>query len=555
MALALLTVIVFLPVRHFDFVNYDDLEFVVENPHVSEGLTGANIRWAFEHPYVAAGGPLTWLSHMLDVEMFGMNAGGHHLTSLVIHTVNAVLLWLLLWNATGAAGRSALVAALFAVHPLHVESVAWVAERKDVLSTFFWILTTGAYLRFTRRTNIARYLLVVLLFVCGLAAKPMVATLPAVLLVLDAWPLRRAPLLFSEWRRWVELLVEKIPLIILAAVALALTYVEQRDLGAVSLGEALPLPVRLANAAVSPIAYIGKMLWPSALVPFYPFRSQVPLSTVAMALAALGAVTWTVVAARRRAPYLLTGWSWFLVSLIPVLGIVQVGGHAMADRFTYIPLIGLFVAASWGSLDMLTRLGVARRTASVCALIVISACALTARTQVRHWQNGITLWEHAVSIDPANARAQGNLGVALMSAGRSDEAIAHYDAALQLQPDDSHAHNNLALVLAARGRSEEALAHYFEAVRLNPEYVTARIHLANLLDEQGRSTEAIPQYLEALRLNPSAALARGNLAIALARSGDLTAAIAHMEQTARDEPGNPRWQQLLEMMRRDRQSR
>jgi Tfp pilus assembly protein PilF len=567
---AFVTILTFAPVRHFDFVNYDDLEFVAENPHVATGLTAANVRWAFTHPYTATGGPITWISHMLDVELFGLDPGAHHVTSLAIHLCNALLLLLVLWDMTGAVGRSAWVAALFAVHPLHVESVAWVAQRKDVLSTFFWLLTMWAYVAYARRPfdsplipaskderlaqgrPLRRYVTVALLLTLGLMSKPMVATLPFVLLLLDVWPLQRLPLDRTWWGAARRLTLEKLPLFALAAASIALTFAAQREIGAVAGFDAVPLPLRLANAAVSYVAYIGRMFWPAGLAAFYPYRESVPPLVVAGCVLALAAATAAAIRARPRAPYATVGWLWYLGTLVPVVGIVQVGGHAMADRFTYVPLVGLFIVLAWGGAAVRARAGLSRASMTIAAMAAVLACAILARGQALHWQNGVALWEHATRVTRDNARAHANLGVSLARQGQLGPAIAEYREALRLEPGAADTHNNLALALVGARQPDAARAHYEEAIRVKPAYANAHTNLANLLDEQGRADEAIRHYREAIRLEPDHLLAHVNLAMTLARMGRAREAIPHLETALRINPGYEPARRVLDEIRKDR---
>jgi protein O-mannosyl-transferase len=537
-AITLLTLAVFWPVRHFEFVNYDDLEFVVENPHVATGLTGRNIVWAFANPYAATGGPLTWISHMLDVEMFGMDAGPHHVTSLVLHLCNSALLLALLWRMTAAIGPSVLVAALFAVHPLHVESVAWVSERKDVLSTLFWLLTMWAYVSYTRRPSRRRYAAVLTSFTFGLLSKPMVATLPFVLLLLDLWPLGRLQLGAGFRDQARRLAREKLPLLALAAGCIVMTVAAQRQIGAVAGFEDLPLGIRLSNAALSYVEYIGEIFWPQGLAPFYPYRASPSIAICAGCAAALAAMTTAALVAVRRAPYVTVGWLWYVGTLVPVIGIVQIGGHAMADRFTYIPLIGIFVLLAWSGAALGTRVVLPRAAIIGTAALLVIASAVVARSQVSHWRNGIALWQHTTRVSRDNARAHANLGVALARDGQRDSAITEYREALRLDSHSAATHNNLALALVETHQPLEALAHYQEAVRLQPDYPNAHTNLANLLDEQGRSDEAILHYREAIRLNPELVLARLNLAVTLARMGRAKEAIAQLEDALRVDPSN-----------------
>ncbi len=540
LGIAVLTAVTFAPVREFDFVNYDDLEFVAENPHIATGLTAANLRWVFQNAYAATGGPVTWLSHLADVEMFGLNPGGHHLSSLVIHALNAVLLFGWFASATGAVWRSAFVAALFAVHPLHVESVAWISQRKDVLSALFWLLTMYAYGYYARRPRPSAYLLTAIAFALALLSKPMAVTLPIVLLLLDVWPLRRLSLDAPIARQAVRLGLEKLPLLIMSLAAGALTMTAQQSLGAVAEFQTLPLSVRLANAVVSYVTYVGKTFWPTGLVPYYPYRAAMPAAVAVTCAVALAAITVAALLALRRAPYLTVGWLWFVVTLVPVSGVVQVGAHAMADRFTYVPLVGLFVAVTWLAAPALNRIRAPGWIAAAAASGIVIATAMTARAQTLHWRNSVALWEHTIRVTPRSARAHANLGVGLARAGREDAAVFHYEEALRLAPS-AEAHNNLALLLVGRGRAAEAIEHGREAVRLKPDYVNARSNLAALLSAAGRADEAVEHYSRAVRLQPDHVLARVGLALALRDTGRAVEAIPHALEAVRLQPGEARW--------------
>jgi Flp pilus assembly protein TadD len=534
---ALLTLVTFAPVREFDFVNYDDLEFVVDNPRVAGGLTPENVAWAWQNPYEATGGPLTWMSHMLDVELFGLSAGGHHVTSLLLHTLSAIVLLAVLVSMTGSTWRSAAVAALFAVHPLHVESVAWVAERKDVLSGLFFFAAVGTYSWYAKRPSASRYAVIALLFVLGLLSKPMVATLPFVLLLLDVWPLGRLPWTTWSWRSTKPLVLEKLPLLALAVAAMLLTLQAQTEIGALDGGQ-VPFQTRLSNAVVSYGAYLLKTMWPSGLIPYYPYRTSLSTLKVVASAAVLAGLTAGALVARSRAPYATVGWFWFVGMLVPVIGLVQVGGHAMADRFTYLPSVGIFVGAIWGAAALGERLAFRRAVVPIVALVVVMACAVTARVQSQHWRNGVALWEHTVRVDPANARAFSNLGVSLALNDRHEGAIRAYEESLRLHPGVPQTHHNLGLALEAVGRSDDAMAQYEEAVRLRPAYAKARMHLANQLARRGRIEEAVAHYREALRLEPEEALTHANLAVTLATAGRPGDAVPHMLEAARLAPQN-----------------
>ncbi|HEY3120909.1 MAG TPA: tetratricopeptide repeat protein [Vicinamibacteria bacterium] len=520
------------PVRHHGFVNFDDSQYVSENPSVSAGLTWQGLSWAFTTRHAGNWHPLTWLSHMLDVQLFGLDAGAHHLTSLALHVANTLLLFGLLHAMTGALVRSAFVAALFGVHPLHVESVAWVAERKDVLSALFFFSTLWAYLAYVRKPRPGRYALVLVLFALGLMAKPMLVTLPFVLLLLDYWPLART----REPSARRRLVLEKLPLLGLAAASSFVTFVVQRQAGAVKALDALPLDRRLVNAVISYVAYIGQTLWPARLAAIYPYPASFPAWAVTAAVVVLVAVTVLAVRMARRYPYLPVGWLWYLGTLVPVIGLVQVGSQPMADRYTYIPLVGLFVVVAWGLPDLLDRWPHWKRALGAAAALALLGCTIVARRQVEQWRNSVELWEHALAVTRENYRAQNNLGHALAKQGRTGEAIPHYAEAVRIKPDFAEAHNDLGAALADQGRMGEAIDHYSEAVRLLPDYVEARNNLAVALTAEGRYDEAVRHFSEALRLDPTLAASHNNLGVALAKQGRLEEAIRHFSEALRLAP-------------------
>ena len=518
------------PLVHFDFVKWDDAEYVTGNPEVLAGLSWRGVAWAFTTSHGPYWHPLTWLSHMLDVRLFGLSAGGHHATSIVLHIAVTLLLFGLLTRATGAVARSAFVAALFAVHPLHVEPVAWVAERKEVLSALFWMLTLAAYGWYTRRPAAGRYMAVLACFACGLMAKPMIATLPFALLLIDWWPLRRA----ESWRR---LVIEKIPLLALAAASGVLTVAVQRSLGALPGLGSIPPVLRTANALTSYVAYMGRMFWPAGLAVFYPYPSGWPAWWV-LGGSLLILIVMTVAAVRlaRRHRFVLVGWLWYLGTLVPVIGLIQSGEQSMADRFVYIPLIGLFVIIAWGIPEVLGRLPQRRATLAVLSAAAIGACAVAARAQVRFWEDNLALWERDVAVTGPNAVGEANLAMALEDAGRGSEGIAHYLEALRVNPGFVDAHNNLGLLLANQGRTAEAIVHFTEALRVKPNDANVRVNLGKALAEQGRVDEAQVQFSEAVRLNPASAQAHNNLANALAGQGRTAEAIGHYTEALRLDP-------------------
>jgi tetratricopeptide (TPR) repeat protein len=544
--LILASVIVYAPVRHFGFVGWDDADYVTDNVHVAQGLTWQGTWWALTSTDAANWHPVTWLSHMLDVQLYGMNAGPQHLTNLLLHILNTLLLFGLLYRMTGAWGRSTFVAGLFALHPLHVESVAWIAERKDVLSTLFGMLTMWAYVSYVRRPRLGRYLVVLLWFGLGLMAKPMLVTLPFVLLLLDFWPLRRLELdggagppgLAAFRQRWAALLrlvKEKLPLLALAAISSVVTVLAQQHGGAVKGLERVPLSLRLTNALASYLAYIGKMLWPVRLSAFYPLGTSPPVLQACLGALLLIGVTVFAIRAGQRHGYFLTGWLWYVGTLIPVVGLLQVGDQSMADRYTYLPLIGLFLIVAWGAPELVARWRYGRLALPVAAACVLLACAGVARAQVRYWSDGAALWRHALDVNGDNYLAHASLGDILLKQGRTGEAISHFVEALQLKPDGL-AQNGLGLALMWQGKLDEAIPHFAEALQIKPNFAQARYNLGYALARQGRVDEAIGQFREALRINPDYAGAHNELGEALARQGKLEEAAQHFAEALRIKP-------------------
>ena len=550
LALVAATLAVYAPVRHHDFVNFDDPQYVSENANVTGGLTWRDASWAFTSTHAGNWHPLTWLSHMLDVQLYGLDPGPHHVTNVVLHAVNALLLFALLFRMTGARWRSAFVAGLFAVHPLHVESVAWLAERKDVLSTLLGLLALRAYLSYAAKPSLGRLVWVTLLFGLGLLAKPMLVTLPLLMLLLDFWPLGRlAPTGGSNEREKTAaadlqrplstLIAEKVPLLALSVASGIVTYVVQQQAGAVKALEALPFQRRAANAAVAYAAYVGQMLWPTRLAAIYPYPSALPGWLVLAAAAGLVAASALAAREARRKPYLLVGWLWYVVALAPVIGLVQVGSQPRADRYTYLPLVGLFLVAAWGIPDLLQRLPRSRLVLMASAALALCACTLLARTQVAHWKDSIALWEHALASTDGNYRAHANLAHALTRRGRLGEAVTHYSEALRLKPEFAEAHNNLGVVLADQGRADEATLHYTEALRLIPDYEEAHNNLGIALLGQGKLDAAIHHFTQAVKIRPGRSVTHKNLGLSLAERGELDAAIAHYTEALRLEPNDP----------------
>lgn len=525
------TFLLYLPVSGHPFVNYDDDNYVTRNPHVQEGLSGKTLLWALTSTEHDNWHPLTWYSHALDWQLYGQDAAGHHVTNLLLHVISVMLLFLLLRRATGATGRSLVVAALFAFHPFNVESVAWVAERKNVLSTMFLLLTLGAYGWYARQPNLKRYLLVAVLFLAGLASKPMVVTLPCVLLLLDFWPLQRV----QGWRQapaprgtggkdqrlsqaaivddaafpvpqvtWPRAVLEKLPLLLLSAGDGILTIIAQRAGGAMRLS--LPLVVRLENAVYAYAMYVWKAFWPLKLAPFYPHPGAT-LALWQLELATLFLVTVSVLVWRERFTrrYLVTGWLWFLGTLVPVIGLVQVGEQAMADRYAYLPLLGIFLMVVWGASDLADSLRLTFRwRAAVVAVVLVGLAFLTWR-QIGYWQSSYDLWAHTVNVTKDNFTAEDNLGGSLLVLGRADEALPHFQNAARINPRDPTSRLDIAAVLAQVGRTQDAIRAYQDAMPLVTDrrvtpivYENIGILYANL----GDYAKARKSYQNALQIDP-----------------------------------------------------
>lgn len=524
--------------RH-DFVNYDDDQYVYANPMVSAGLTIKGVVWAFTRTHWHNWHPLTWISHMLDCEIYGLDAGGHHLTSVLLHATAAILLFLALRRMTACVWRSAFVAALFATHPLHVESVAWVSERKDVLSGVFFGLTLAAYARYVGpATSLGRYLGVAFCFALGLLSKPMLVTLPLILLLLDYWPLGRLSptaagvaggpaLRLGSWSVSRRPLLEKVPLLVLSLASSVATLAAQG--GAVQPLERLALSTRIENALVSYAAYLGQSVAPVGLSVFYPHRLDMPLWKPIAAAVLLALVSAIAFALRRSRPYLLVGWLWYLVMLLPVIGIVQVGAQAQADRYTYLPQIGLFVLVAWAAADLASTWRRRRVVLGAAAAIVIALSISAAHVQASYWRDSESLWTHALSSTSNNSIAHGNLGAAQLQAGRLDVAIANLERALEIDPGYADAHNNLGYALSQQGRLAEAIAQYRMALEIDPHLLRAHYNLGNALLQAGRVQEAFAPYQEALRIDPSYAEVHNNLGIALLSVGRVGEAIAHFQ--------------------------
>ncbi len=577
--LAAATLSVCWPVVHCDFLNYDDPEYFTANPHVLTGLTPANVAWAFTTGHAGNWHPLTWLSLMLDVELFGTGPAGPHFTNLLFHAANTVLLFLLLRRLTGASWRSALVAALFALHPLHVESVAWVAERKDVLSGFFFMLTLLAYANYTQRrpssspqSPILNYFLALLFFTLGLLCKPMLVTLPLVLLLLDWWPLNR----ISDFRFPVSdlkhLLLEKIPFFALSAASCVVTFIMQQKYGAVAALVKVPMSSRFENAFVSIVRYLGKAFCPVSLANPYPLPGHWPALPALSAFALFAGLCGMAVCFRKKFPFGFTGWFWFIGMLVPVIGLVQVGNAAMSDRYTYLPLIGVFIILVWGAGEAAARWRLPRPAIAVIALLLLLVMAGRTRHQISFWQNSGTLFSHTLAVTENNYLAQNNLGTWLSDNGRIAEAMEHFQRSLQIQPDNPDAlfnagnasaklgnwdaaitnyqsvlrmapaqadvFNNLGIALAAKKQYAEAVTNFEASLKLNPDFADAHNNLAAVLFIEHRFDEAARHYRQALRLTPNDSRIYINLGDTLVRLGQVLDAVQCYQEALRLKPND-----------------
>ncbi len=521
------------------FVQIDDPIYVLDNPWVRPGLTLGGLVWAFSGFHLANWHPLTWLSHMLDCQLFGVEPFGHHLTSLVLHTANAVLLFALLVRMTRTLWPAGLAAALFALHPLHVESVAWVAERKDVLSTFFGFLTLWAYTGYVRAPSLGRYAGVALLFVLSLLSKPTLVTLPLVLLLLDYWPLERA----GAPRR---LLVEKLPLLLISSVFCAVTWLAQSQGGIRSL-ETYPLVVRLSNALVSYVGYLGHTLWPLGLSVYYPHPREVFLGPALSAALLLAAVSAVALRYGRRFRYLPVGWFWYLGTLVPVVGIVQVGDQAMADRYAYVPLVGLFVAFAWGARDAARAWSPSRLAAPLLASALLIALAVATFAQARRWESGVTLVTHSLAVVQDKAPLHNLLGSALMQEKRYEEAIEEFDQALRHNPYFALAWEKRGTTFLLLERQEEALSSFAEALDLNPSLPDAHYGAALIFSERGEQSQAIRHLEAAVQIQPSHAQAHEGLGVLYAMEGRLEDAVTELNQVLRLNPSKVWLRGLLEL--------
>ncbi|HEY3900018.1 MAG TPA: tetratricopeptide repeat protein [Chthoniobacter sp.] len=574
----------FWPATDNDFVNYDDPVYVVDNPAVQKGLTVDSLRWAFTTGHAANWHPLTWISHMVDCKLFGLQPRGHHATSVLLHALAALVAFLAIRQLTGATPQSLIVALLFGLHPLRVESVAWVAERKDVLSTLFWMLGLWAYALRAQRISVKRsggsifYLLTLACMAAGLMSKVMLVTFPFTLLLIDYWPLRRwdAP----ERATATRLFLEKVPFFLLSMAASIVTFLVQRQAGAVKDGEMFPLGARVENALLAYSLYLAKFFYPVHLAVYYPHPTVLPLAISVLCAAFLLGITAIVIWQRTERPWLIVGWLWYLGTLFPTIGLVQVGTQAMADRYTYVPLLGISIALIWTVGELATRLRLPKPATAAFVAVAVLACVTITESQIRFWKDSETLFRHAVAVTETNSTAHVNLGIALDRKGAHDDAIAELETALKIDPASEAAHLNLGVILGAVGRIDEALDHlqravelnprqaeahfclgkalasrnrvaeamaeYEEALRVNPDYVDAHVVLGTVLYSLRRYDKALTHFQYYLRLNPTSAMAQDDVGSVLTSLGRLSEAVPYYRAALRLDPGNSDARQKLD---------
>ena len=546
--LILAIVMIYGQVGSFGFVDWDDGSYVTKNLYVQKGLSEEGFIYAFSTFHGGSWHPVTWLSHMLDSELYGLNPAGHHYTNIIFHIANSLFLFFILFRMTGALWRSAFVAALFAVHPLHVESVAWVSERKDVLSTFFGLLMIGSYYRYTKIPDLKNYLLVIIFLSMGLMSKSMLVSFPFVLLLVDFWPLKRIQLKNNSGLRLedparygfkgiYQLVVEKIPLFVIAFIICILTFFIQRSDGVMASLEVLPLKTRISNAIISYVSYIFKAIWPHNLSYYYPYSiGTFPAWYIyGAAFLILSVLLWAIYLSKQY-PYVIVGLFWYFGTLVPVIGLVQVSDQAMADRYTYIPLIGLFIVVAWGLPDILKKWQYRKIFLCVLAIVMLSSLTMRAFFQTRHWKNSITLFENAVKINVNNYHALNNLITALTVNGKYDDAFFYLSRALKTNPQKVYLRMNLANVLFLRSKPDEAISQYREILQTDSENADAHYNLAYVLSSQNKLNEAVSHYNETLRIDPKYAKAHYNLGNICFNQGKTAEAFRHYAEAIKIKP-------------------
>jgi Flp pilus assembly protein TadD len=530
-----------------EFVNYDDEVYVTSNHHVVKGLGVTEFIWAFTTSWASNWHPLTWLSHMMDIQMYGINPGAHHFTNVLFHIMNSLLFFFLFRKMTGDFWQCCFLAILFAIHPLHVESVAWVAERKDVLSTFLGLLTLWSYIRYVENPLSYRYGLTLFFFSLGLMAKPMLVTFPFVLLLLDYWPLRRFDFndSFQEDRRGkiydtgaqvFRLIIEKLPLMVIAAGSSFITLMVQQKGGAVGTVTVFPLWDRVANALITYIGYIEKMFWPFDLAVIYPYPAFFPIIEIVSACLLFAAVTAFGLMVGKRLPYVIVGWLWYIGTLVPVIGLVQIGSQSMADRYTYVPLIGICIIISWGAGDLTARWANGKRTMALCALIVTLCMTISAHVQTRYWKSSVPLYQHALAVTSGNWIANNNLGCALSKQGRTSQAIQYFQEALRINPDYTDAHYNLALAFVSQNRFNDAINHFARVVATRPDDKDVHIRLGRIFILKKQFKKAVDHFTRASELDPNDAEVYNNLGVSYANQGDFRKAVFFLKKAVAIKP-------------------
>ena len=515
-----------------DFVNYDDRIYILENEHVQAGLNWHSVLWAFTHVHSQNWHPLTTMSHMLDCQLFGLKPGAHHFVNVFFHSVAVVLLFAFLQSATGSLWRSAFVAAVFAIHPLHVESVAWISERKDVLSGVFFMTTLLVYFHYTRKPNVGRYVTMSILFTCGLLTKPMLVTLPIILLLLDYWPLKR----FEQMSAG-QLALEKIPLFILSAGSAIATLIAQHT-GIVGT-KVLPLSWRVGNALSVYLIYIWQMLWPANLATIYPHPGWLPFWQIGSVAALLILVTAVAFILRKRGPYLMTGWLWYVIMLLPVIGLIQVGSQAHADRYTYLPQIGLYIAVTWGIVDLSRSFPYRREILSIVAPLIIVVLGWRSWIQTSYWHDTERLWNRTLAVTKQNELAHLAMGEFLLKCNRLDEAITQFQIILANHPSEPDVNFQLGFALMEKGKSDLAIRHFERTLKIQPDNSEAETNLGNALLQSNRFEEAVAHYRNLVRRQPASARAHYNLAVGLHRLGQLPEAISHYKEALQIDPKYP----------------
>ena len=548
---------VYQPVRQYEFIRYDDSPYITANHHIKDGLTYDNLIWALTSFHAANWHPLTWASHAADITLYGMVPGRHHMTNVLLHIINSLLLFYIFRQMTGKLWQSLFVAALFALHPLHVESVAWISERKDVLCAFFGMLTIASYIKYCKKSEPKWYLLALFCFIAGLMSKPMLVTLPFVLLLFDYWPLGRIKSISStnigvtknnifsskypnskfHGSSVLRIVLEKLPFLLFAVCSAVITLFAQHSGNAVKSLNQFPFSIRISNAITAYMQYIGKMFWPFHLTIYYPHPGQHPLWQVAGAYLILAAICFFVFRYYRRYPYLLTGWLWYAGALVPVIGIVQVGTQSVADRYTYLPLIGLFVIVSWGIPELVKRLRYRKAILSILSIMILCNLMFISWVQVSFWKNDITLFQHALDVTDDNYIAHNNLGNAFMEQGRLTEALYHFYSARSIRPDED-TYYNLGLLFQLKGNTLAAERYYQKTLSLNPNYLNAYINLGNVMASKNDFGRALAYYKEALRLNSDSPMIYGNLGHLMVRQGNEDEAIRYYKEMLRIDGDN-----------------